>query len=315
MASRHQKSNNKSDRVKVFVGKIGPNTTPSSLRGYFDQFGTIIVARLEVSKCSGKRKGFGYIIYESLRNANKICWADHTLDGHSVEVDLFLPEVLTFWHKRRQESIKVKICGVPISIKEAFIFDQLNSVYGPVLLLNTFETNEAELNKSECSYIAEIERNERSLRSFASARIKLPAKADDLAKIDFSQFTTGFINQENSYEVKEEKKSDGKTTPDMELQTPEKSRKIFFTKSQLAKNLSKQEMLRAVSQRLPYNHQIENIKLSIHTEEIRQSTVNSIELPGDVMNTLQSRYYQAQIQYFRKTLPLTKSPTVTYRHF
>lgn len=315
MASRHQKSNNKADRVKVFVGKIGPNTTPSSFRGYFDQFGTIIVARLEVSKCSGKRKGFGYIIYESLRNANKICSADHILDDHSVEVDLFLPEVLTLWHKRRQESIKVEISGVPISTKEAFIFDQLNSVYGPVLLLNTGETNKPDQKKSECSYIAEIERNEKSLRSFASARIKISAKADDLAKLDFSQLTTGFIYQENSFEAKKEKKSDGRTSPGMELQTPEKSTKIFFTKSELAKNLSKQEMLGAVSQRLPYNHQVENIKLNFQTEEIRQSADSSIELRGDVMNTRESRYFQAQIQYFRKTLPQRTSPSVAYRHF
>lgn len=315
MASRHQKSSNKSDRVKVFVGKIGLNTTPSSLRAYFDQFGTIIVARLEVSKCSGKRKGFGYIIYESLRNANKICSAVHTLDGHSVEVDLFLPEVLTFWHTRRQESIKVEISGVPISTKEAFIFNQLNSAYGPIMLLNMCETNESEFNKSECSYIAEIERNDRSLRSFSSARIKLPANSDDLAKIDFSHLATGLINQENSFEIKEEKKSDGRTTPGMELHTSEKSRKIFFTKSQLAKNLSKKEMLEAVSQRLPYNHQIQNIKLNIHTDEIRQSIFNSLELTGHAMNSLESRYYQAQTQFFRKTLPQTTSPTVTYRHF
>lgn len=122
-------------KAKYFVGRIGPETTNLTLRNYFGSFGVIHIAKVEISKRSGKKKGFGYIIFEQLNDVSGLCSKEHLLDGKLVYVGLYEEKILTHWHQMRENSFKLKITEIPPYFSELQVVRQIEK-FGLVLISN-----------------------------------------------------------------------------------------------------------------------------------------------------------------------------------
>ena len=71
---------------RFFVGGLAPTTTAESLRAYFESFGKIVDANVMGDKESGRNKGFGFITFEDLSEAqlDKIVGNPWEVDGKMV---------------------------------------------------------------------------------------------------------------------------------------------------------------------------------------------------------------------------------------
>ncbi|MEO5949470.1 MAG: RNA-binding protein [Candidatus Saccharimonas sp.] len=68
--------------TKLFVGKLSFNTTDDSLRGLFEQYGTVVSAQVAVDRDSNRSRGFGFVEMEEDADAQKAIAA---LDGKTFE--------------------------------------------------------------------------------------------------------------------------------------------------------------------------------------------------------------------------------------
>lgn len=315
MASRQQRAESKSNRVKIFVGKIGPRTTPASLRSHFDRFGSIIVARIEVSKCSGKKKGFGYVIFESLMNPALLLTAQHILDQHQVEVDLFLPEVLSFWHRRRQESIKLEVGDIPASAKDVEVFEALESRLGSVLLFNSNDPRNLEKQRTNRSFSVEIERNEQSLKLFSSLKIYLPE--DPKVMVEVSIFLLYSIGKPilNGSNKNVSNKNERKTSP--EQKTRQKSDQENSSRSHMTHLPSRIEMLNSIPGRPFFNHSEDNIQFNIRVSKRNSPNPNQIEswVRQSHLNSVNSKHMERRPKFAGLFSSLGISSISGYKHF
>ncbi len=67
---------------KLFVGGINFNTTEDILKDHFSQFGEVTQLRLIRDRETGKSKGFAFITFANIEDAEK---AKVTLDGSDLE--------------------------------------------------------------------------------------------------------------------------------------------------------------------------------------------------------------------------------------
>lgn len=151
-------------RLKFFVGRVGPATTNLRLREYFGAYGNVHIAKVETSKRSGKRKGFGYVIFTHIRDAVDMCRAEHRIDGLPVYVDYYTESVLTDWHRKREMSVRLQIAGIPGKVSEYQLQRMLENM-ATVLVSNSPRHSKGS------TYLCniEIERTDETMRHLTSA--------------------------------------------------------------------------------------------------------------------------------------------------
>jgi RNA-binding protein Musashi len=57
---------------KIFIGGLSWTTTQEKLRKYFEQYGPVKDCVLMVEKETGRSRGFGFVVMESLDDVQKI---------------------------------------------------------------------------------------------------------------------------------------------------------------------------------------------------------------------------------------------------
>ncbi len=74
---------------KVFVGGMSWNTNDQGLREAFEQFGTVVDAKVITDRETGRSKGFGFVTFDTEESASQaIAEMDgKELDGRTVKVN------------------------------------------------------------------------------------------------------------------------------------------------------------------------------------------------------------------------------------
>lgn len=125
----------KSKKTKLFVGLVGPDTTNKSLRNFFEQFMDVHIAKVEISRRSGKKKGFGYVICNNVLQEGLELPSVKLLDGKMVLVAHYEDALTSAWHEVRSQSIRVTIINIPAHASEIEVVGQLER-FSIVLLSN-----------------------------------------------------------------------------------------------------------------------------------------------------------------------------------
>lgn len=146
---------------KLFVGLVGPDTTNTSLRAFIQRFVDVHIAKVETSRRSGKKKGFGYVICEHNGRSEMELPSVKVLDGKTVFIAPYVESLTSTWHHIRSQAIKVMVDSIPLLIKEHEVVKMLEC-FGVVLVSDfnsdkqqngssSTKTMQAELVKtSEC---------------------------------------------------------------------------------------------------------------------------------------------------------------------
>ncbi|KAH6565998.1 hypothetical protein BASA50_005281 [Batrachochytrium salamandrivorans] len=76
--------------AKVYVGGLSWDTTDSSLRSRFEEFGEVVSAVVIMDRETGRSKGFGFVEYSDPKGANGAVEGlrDQELDGRTIRVDI-----------------------------------------------------------------------------------------------------------------------------------------------------------------------------------------------------------------------------------
>lgn len=193
MSEGHFKPETNKQRLKFFVGRIGPETTNLSLRTYCGRFGLVHIAKTEISKRSGKKKGFGYVIYEYLMDPAELCSRDHLLDGKSVYINFYRENVLSRWHDLRSRCLKIQFTGVPIQVTELELVHMIEN-YGKVLVSNCPRIQPRAITYT-CT--VEIENTANTLKALNRAGFEFDYTTDELkCCARFGQLHSNYKNQE-----------------------------------------------------------------------------------------------------------------------
>ena len=67
---------------KLFVGGLNWNTTEAALLAGFEEYGTVIEAKIITDRDSGKSRGFGFVTFEDMSDAIS---AKESLDGKDFD--------------------------------------------------------------------------------------------------------------------------------------------------------------------------------------------------------------------------------------
>jgi RNA recognition motif-containing protein len=167
MAENVQRDSGARHRNKFFVGRVGPESNNLSLRNYFSSFGEVQIAKVEISKRSGKKKGFGYVVYKSMLSTSELCSKEHFLDGKCVYVDRYEEKPLAKWHNMRKNSIRLHVTEINSKASELQVV-KIAEIFGRVLVSN------CPRQAPELGYTCniEIERTKDSLMSINKEGIK-----------------------------------------------------------------------------------------------------------------------------------------------
>ena len=133
---------------KLFVGGLSPATTPHSLRSYFESLCPVQVVKVEFSRKSKNKKGFGYVIIDRPQDVDKLLRMSHFIDGKLVDVMPYSVAATTKWYNSKAESIKVKLRNVPHRISEqqvSLFFER----YARVLVLNIVQERSTQADEVE----------------------------------------------------------------------------------------------------------------------------------------------------------------------
>uniref|UniRef100_M1A156 Heterogeneous nuclear ribonucleoprotein A3 n=1 Tax=Solanum tuberosum TaxID=4113 RepID=M1A156_SOLTU len=106
---------------KLFVGRISTKTTEESFREYFSKFGQVADSVLMRDEDSGRRRGFGFVIYADPEIADKVLKEDHTID----EYILFVYKVAV--EEPVTNTTRIYVGGLPLSLTE----DELKEHFSP----------------------------------------------------------------------------------------------------------------------------------------------------------------------------------------
>ena len=127
----------KIDGPKLFVGMIGPASTPASMRRHFEQICAVQVVKIYFSRKSRNHKGFGYVVVDCDADAQRVIGRSHVIDGKPVQVMRYGLEATSLWYEQKEKSIKVKVMNVPLDASELVISNFFER-YGRVLVVNIF---------------------------------------------------------------------------------------------------------------------------------------------------------------------------------
>jgi len=75
---------------RLFVGSLSRDTTAERLRAVFSEFGTVTDAVIVTDRGSGQSRGFGFVSFESRRDATRaVARLDGAeIDGREIEVNV-----------------------------------------------------------------------------------------------------------------------------------------------------------------------------------------------------------------------------------
>jgi len=59
-------------KVKLFVGGLSPDLTDDEIKDYFQRYALIVVAEMPYDKVKKQRKGFCFLIFDSIQAVNEI---------------------------------------------------------------------------------------------------------------------------------------------------------------------------------------------------------------------------------------------------
>lgn len=77
------------ESTTVFVGQLSWNVDNDWLKSEFEQFGTVVGARVATDRDSGKSRGFGHVEFETVEIAKAACARNGTeLDGRAIKVNM-----------------------------------------------------------------------------------------------------------------------------------------------------------------------------------------------------------------------------------
>lgn len=68
--------------MKLFVGNLSYNTDDDALKSAFEQFGTVLSARVITDRETGRSRGFGFVEFGNQDEAES---AMEALDGASID--------------------------------------------------------------------------------------------------------------------------------------------------------------------------------------------------------------------------------------
>ena len=125
---------------KLFVGCLSPTTTHQTLREYFEALCPIQVVKVEFSRKSKNKKGFGYIILDRQEDVNMILQMEHVIDHKRVLVVPYDLNATTNWYNHKAKSIKVLLRNVPDHVSELEI-SLMFEPYLRVLVVNLLKEN------------------------------------------------------------------------------------------------------------------------------------------------------------------------------
>ena len=123
---------------KLFVGRLSPSTSPQSLRSHFEAICAVQVVKVEFSRKSKNKKGFGYVIIDRPEDVQLVLSKSHVIDGKLVDVMPYCLEATTKWYKNKAESLKIKLRNLPQETTEESIslfFER----FARVLVVNILE--------------------------------------------------------------------------------------------------------------------------------------------------------------------------------
>ena len=80
--------------TRLFVGNLSFNTTENDLHDAFAAHGSVVEANLMLDRMSGRSRGFAFVTYASLEEAQKAIEAMHgkELDGRALTVNIARPK-------------------------------------------------------------------------------------------------------------------------------------------------------------------------------------------------------------------------------
>ena len=75
---------------KLFVGGLAWATRDDALQSHFEEFGTVVEAKVITERETGRSRGFGFVTFEDADSASNAKEALHgtELDGREIRVDL-----------------------------------------------------------------------------------------------------------------------------------------------------------------------------------------------------------------------------------
>ncbi|GAB0493727.1 hypothetical protein MMPV_005012 [Pyropia vietnamensis] len=75
--------------AKLFVGNLSWSTTDESLGVAFEEFGTVLDARVVMDRFTGKSRGFGFVTYDTAPSADQALEGmnGREVDGRAIRVD------------------------------------------------------------------------------------------------------------------------------------------------------------------------------------------------------------------------------------
>jgi RNA recognition motif-containing protein len=84
-----EKTSKKRMAKKLYVGGLSWDTTDESLRGAFEQYGTVSEAVVITDRDTGRSRGFGFVSFEAPEDADKAVEGLNgtSLDGRTIRVD------------------------------------------------------------------------------------------------------------------------------------------------------------------------------------------------------------------------------------
>ena len=78
-----------SQQNQLFIGNLSFNTDEKGLEENFQQFGTITEVKIPTDRESGRKRGFGFITFESADAANQaLSMNGKEIDGRPVRVNI-----------------------------------------------------------------------------------------------------------------------------------------------------------------------------------------------------------------------------------
>lgn len=137
------KATKKYNGPKLFVGCLSPATTPQSLRAHFEALCPVQVVKVEFSRKSKNKKGFGYVIIDRPEDVDRLLSMTHVIDSKLVDVKPYSLQATSAWYSNKAASVKLRIRNVPAEISEqqiALFFER----FARVLVVNILQEESRE---------------------------------------------------------------------------------------------------------------------------------------------------------------------------
>ncbi|GER32860.1 RNA-binding (RRM/RBD/RNP motifs) family protein [Striga asiatica] len=76
---------------KLFIGGISWDTNEDRLKEYFGAYGEVVEAVIMRDRSTGRARGFGFVVFASPTDAERVVKEKHTIDGRTVEAKKAVP--------------------------------------------------------------------------------------------------------------------------------------------------------------------------------------------------------------------------------